>query len=475
MEVPYSFMGSFLACGFLVALLRQFFLVPSELRHLPRVSVPRLLLSYLTGEVENERLRRLVLPFASERGEGVVLVWALGRWMVHILDPNLARIMSDNIDLFPKEAPPDDLMLWRLVGRSNILMSNGAQWKMHSRVVRSAISRAIPVEQFAALTRRLITVIGTDTVVNFDDLAQRFALDAVGTTAFGHDFDAIAQESPFAREYNGIMHAIANPLYLIFPTLERLLPRRALMKTMDTFVDGFKGLLQAKRENPGVDMMTFMLKEVEMSDRELRDNMVLLFIAGHDTSAGGISTLIYYMARNPDIQARARDEVLSVLGYGSDPTVNSLKQMPYLNACVNEALRINTPISYIVPRTTSMPVSLGNYSIPAHASLIFNIYVIHHNPRDWAEPEKFDPERFLLPDMNWKERGLWVPFAQGPRQCPARSFALHEQLILTALLLREYEWTLPSDSIHLDSLKNAFSPFALSIPRDLTVKFACRK
>lgn len=480
---PATFWWSFfsLAAAFVIF---QLFTVPSHLRHLPRVPIFPLLVSYLSGEVEDVRIKRLILPYANERDEGLVLVWALGRWMIHILDHRLAVEMTEDLVLYPKELPPDGLLLWRFIGGSNILMANGDRWKKHSRTIRDAFNLSIPVNQFIYLSKNLFDVINppsekNDThTVDFADLAQRFALDAVGSSVLGHDFDAIRTESVFVKEYNGIMHDIANPLYLIMPFLEKVFPRKEVIKRMDNLVDKFRMLLQAKRNDPGDDMMTFMLKEPTMSEEELRDNMVVLFIAGHDTSAGGLSTLIYFLAIHPEIQAEAREETLRVLGPTSDPSVDTLSaaSLPYLNACIREALRINTPISYIVPRITAEDVTLGKYYIPSNTSLIYNIYAIHHRNDIWGDPNTFRPNRFLeKTEKSSLLKDAWVAFASGPRQCPARNFALYEQRALTVMLLREYEWTLPADSIHRDGLKNAFSPFALTLPHNLHITFTKRK
>ena len=195
-------------------------------------------------------------------------------------------------------------------------------------------------------------------------------------------------------------------------------------------------------------------------------------MSSQDTSAGGISSLIYYLAKYPYLQERARQEVLDVLGEDLDPTLENVQQMHYLFACVREALRINTPISYVVPRISDSPVTLGRYVIPAHTSLILNMYAIHHSEVNWQNAYKFDPDRF---PKGSSPSPAWVPFGLGPRQCPAKSFALNEQLVLTAMLLREYEWTLPTHSPHADALQNAFSPFALCLPHDLNLQFSRRK
>ncbi|KAF5342789.1 hypothetical protein D9758_017117 [Tetrapyrgos nigripes] len=280
------------------------------------------------------------------------------------------------------------------------------------------------------------------------------------------------------------MAKIAAPLYLLFPWMEQLVPRKRLICRIDNLASKFMNLLEHKRDSPGDDMMTYMLKDPGMTLKELRDNMIVLFIGGHvsnisdviattlnshkfqDTTAGSISTLFYFLACHPEIQQRAREEVKRVFGDDQNPTADLVSgvSLPYLTACIREALRINTAISYIVPRKSPQPVRLGKYAIPAETSLIVNIYAIHHRQGAWKSPHDFDPDRFL--DPQWSKSG-WLPFALGPRQCPARNFAMYEQRTLAAMFLREYEWALPSNSIHLNGIQNSFSPFALTLPHDL--------
>ncbi|KAJ7765863.1 cytochrome P450 [Mycena maculata] len=449
-------------------LTRRLFVVPASLRHLPRVPIFPLLKSYLSMEPEDARIRKLILPFANERQEGVVLVWVLGRWMVHILDQQIARQLCDDLALYPKEKPPNDSLLWHLIGNSNILVSNATQWKKQSRLINDAINLQMPVEQFVALTNNVKALLGQGTItVRWEEFAQRFAVDALGSTVFGHDFEALKQQSMFVREYNGVMSGIANPVYLIAPVLERLVPRTTLLNRIDTLIEQFVALLKAKQNSPGDDMMSYMLRDPDMSQKELRDNMILLFISGHDTSAGALSTLFYFLATHPEIQRRAREEIAAVVGKADFTAENlSANSLPFLNACIRESLRINTPISYVVPRMSSADAQLGKYTIPAGTSLTVDIYAIHHTEAVWKDPHVYRPERFDTEGLK-----NWVPFALGPRQCPARNFAMYEQRTLAAGLLRDYEWELPAGSKHCNSIQNAFSPFALTVPHKLHLTF----
>ncbi|EIN09015.1 cytochrome P450 [Punctularia strigosozonata HHB-11173 SS5] len=459
------------------------FAVPPELQHLPRVPVIPTLLSFAKGEVEDVRIKKLLLPYAT-RGDSVI-----------------AKDLADDINTYPKEVPPDGMLLWRFVGYSNIILSNGEAWKRHSKVVRDALQRNLPIEEFASLARKLFhqmdLAIEADQKspveskrekqfgggrVRWEDLTMRFTLDAVGTTAMGHNFNAIEDgDSPFVTKYNKVMEDIANPLYLVFPRFEKWFPRLNVIRSIDELVAQFQGLLERKKEYPGNDMLTFMLEDKNITDTEHRDNMVVFFIGGHDTTAGAMASLVYYMGKYPDIQKRARAEVQAAMKGNTtgEPTIAELKNMPFLEACIREALRVNTPITYMVPRSAMRDAVLVDsygkqYFMPKGASIITNITSIHYRDDYWPNAREFQPERFMgntEAQTTEIDSAQWLPFALGARQCPARNFAMYEQRTLGSMLLREWEWTIPDDTIHTDIIHNAFSPFALSLPKDLFIRF----
>lgn len=142
---------------------------------------------------------------------------------------------------------------------------------------------------------------------------------------------------------------------------------------------------------------------------------------------------------------------------------------PFLNAVVREGLRVNSPSTVTIPRISDEPVQLGSYIVPPNYPILMSLHGVCLDSTAWPDRSVFEPDRF----MNGKqlENPAWMPFGTGARACPARNFALYEQRTMLSMLLREYEWTLPSDSIHKDGLKTAFSAFALALPRDLYVDF----
>jgi cytochrome P450 len=211
-----------------------------------------------------------------------------------------------------------------------------------------------------------------------------------------------------------------------------------------------------------------------------------------DTTAAALSSFVYFLAKYPLHQEKARAEVLSILGPSADPTLDSLSKMPYLSACIKESLRMNNPSNGSLPRVSREEATMvGGFQVPPRTPVVFNIAAMHRNNAYWANVETFDPTRFLPRsalslDPSSKKAGLrphsmttvdnpaWVSFGAGPRQCPAKSFSLYEQRVMGALLLREYEWTLPPDSAHQTGLRNRFTFSALNSPQDLGIRFVKR-
>ncbi|KAH7887199.1 cytochrome P450 [Phlebopus sp. FC_14] len=465
-----------------VALLlyHRIFTPPRAIRHLPRVPIFPLLRSYLLGESDDVRFQKLIMPFADEKAEGVVMVWALGLWMIYIIDHKLFVQVTTAPHAFPKMHFPPDMMLRRFVGTSNFLQMNGDEWKKRSIHLQKAFAQPLPIDLFVSLARNTFKVIeaaessnsATNFTVRWSDVAQNFALDAVGASIIGHHFDALRVRSPFVGDYNQMMHDVANPLYVAFPVLDRLFPRREVVAGANRLRQSLHQLIDAKRSAPAKDVMSFLLQDSEMSPAHLVDNVALLFVAGHETTSGAISSLVYYLAVDSRAQSKAREEVLRVLGPTADPSAASMtpQSLPYLSACIREALRINTPISSTSPRISQTDITLGKYHIPAGSNLICNIYSVHHEKSTWTDPDVFKPERFLS-DGNFKARHPWLPFSIGPRQCPGQKFAIYELRTLVAMLLRRYEWSLPVGSVHASRIKNGFSPFSLMSPQDLDITF----
>jgi cytochrome P450 len=182
-----------------------------------------------------------------------------------------------------------------------------------------------------------------------------------------------------------------------------------------------------------------------MSDRQLRDEITTIFVAGHETTALAISWTAMLLAQNPHCATRLSEEVDCVLA-GRAPTAEDIPQLRYTEMVVKESLRLYPP-AWGVGRRTLRRFEIGGYSLPAGTNFLLCQWIVHRDPRFFPDPEKFDPER-------WREdpqrtgalaRFAYFPFGGGPRVCIGASFAMMEAVLIVAAIAQRFHMTLPPD------------------------------
>ena len=182
-----------------------------------------------------------------------------------------------------------------------------------------------------------------------------------------------------------------------------------------------------------------------LSAAEVHDQCMVMFQAGHDTSATALTWWGWLMASHPKAQHQARQEVLAVLG-AREPQAADLPVLDLLSAGLKEAMRLYPPIGGLMLRRVVKPLHLGDWTVPAGALLRVTPAVIHRDARWFAEPDAFRPQRFLAA-AEPPPRGAWMPFGTGPRVCIGQHFAMLEMTLVAALLLQRHELqTVPGEA-----------------------------
>ena len=168
-----------------------------------------------------------------------------------------------------------------------------------------------------------------------------------------------------------------------------------------------------------------------MTDDQLRDEMLTLLLAGHETTATTLAWAIHHLLANPRWLARVRAEIDEVVGVGGLVTTEHLAKLVLLDAAIKETLRL-TPIVPLVARVVTQPTRIGNYTLPEGAIACASIYLVHHRADLWAEPKRFDPSRFVdtKPDPTH-----YFPFGGGTRRCLGMAFATYEMKVILATIL----------------------------------------
>lgn len=167
-----------------------------------------------------------------------------------------------------------------------------------------------------------------------------------------------------------------------------------------------------------------------LSDQELRDEMMTLLVAGHETTATSLSWLFWRLTQNPEVQERLRAEILAAAKDGKVPP-ERIGELKYLDAVIKETLRLN-PIIPFVARWIVSPLTIAGRELPAGVMAVPCIYLTHRRPDLWPDPEKFDPDRFLDKRLTGNE---YFPFGGGSRRCIGMAFAMYEIKIIAAQTL----------------------------------------
>ncbi|MFD2082788.1 Cytochrome P450 [Actinopolymorpha cephalotaxi] len=174
-----------------------------------------------------------------------------------------------------------------------------------------------------------------------------------------------------------------------------------------------------------------------LSAGEVRDQVLLFLLAGHETTATSVAFALHLLARHPDAQAAAREEVDRVLGTRR-PGADDLDALPYVTKVLKEAMRLY-PAAPAIGRRAVADTEVDGYRVPAGANVFVSPWVTHRNPAYWDDPERFDPERFSPEAEAARPRYAWFPFGGGPRACIGQRFSMLESVLAVAIVLQAYE------------------------------------
>jgi cytochrome P450 len=229
-------------------------------------------------------------------------------------------------------------------------------------------------------------------------------------------------------------------------------------KTLDDVVYGLiseRRAAAAKSRDFGGDLLGMLMAATEegssagMDDRQLRDEIITMILAGHETTANLLSWTFHLLSKHPEVERRVREEARRVLG-DRDPVLEDVRSLEYTKMVIEEALRLYPP-AWVFERQAIAPDTLGGYPIEPGAIVALCPYVLHRHPDHWENPEGFDPERFRPERAEKRPRYAYLPFGGGPRTCVGNHFAMMEAQILLAMIVREQRLELePSHRVVLD-------------------------
>jgi cytochrome P450 len=178
----------------------------------------------------------------------------------------------------------------------------------------------------------------------------------------------------------------------------------------------------------------------QMTPKQLRDEMMTLFLAGHETTALTLAWTWYLLSQNPAAESCLHEELRSALG-GRAPQVPDFARLPYLHAVVSEVLRLYPP-AYLLARTSIAPCVIAGYDIPAGTTVLTSQWLMHRDNRYFDDPDAFRPERWLDGLADRLPPGVYLPFGDGPRRCIGQGFALLEAALVIGTIAQHYRFRL---------------------------------
>lgn len=356
------------------------------------------------------------------------------------------RVLHDNYKAYGKQTR-GYAALRQILG-NGLLTSEGAFWLRQRRLAQPAFHRenlagwgATMVKATRELADAWAPRMMSGERFDVHDDMMRLTLRIVGQTLLSTDLTSSASEVGGAlTSLLRILTARASrlvswPDWVPTPANRLLVRERA---RLDAVVQTL--IRQRRSSGAGDDLLGMLMSATDadtgeqMNDQQLRDELMTIVLAGHETTANALSWVFVMLGRHPDVEAKLRAELQTVLS-GREPTTADAPKLVYTAAVLNETLRLYPPV-WALARSCADGDVIGDVTLPKGSLVFFMPWLIHRRADVWPEPLKFDPERWLSGDKP-KSRCAFMPFSSGPRKCIGDAFALLEgQLVLATLLQR---------------------------------------
>lgn len=373
----------------------------------------------------------------------------LGTW-IFVSDPEgVKRILLDKAANYPKT--PMERRFFRAAFGDGLLSREGEAWRAHRRTMAPAfappsIAAYGPVMAGAtqAFARRWAGL-PDGALVDASREMSDLTLEIIGLTMFsaGGAVSARGVETALSRVTETLKF---NPLFLV-PGLSHLMFKALGRKVREIFadLDAAIAVMIAEREALGEaapkDLLTRLIAArdsetgARMTPSEVRDEVVTIFLAGHETTAAAMAWVWYVLSRHPAVEARLHEELDRVLG-GRAPTVADLPNLTYARMVLDETMRLYPPAPGISARLALEDDEICGVRIPKGANVAVAPWIVHRHHKLWDRPERFDPERFA-PGVE-RPRFAYLPFSGGPRVCIGAQFAVTEALLILATVAQRF-------------------------------------
>ncbi|KAM3961928.1 cytochrome P450 4C1-like [Aphomia sociella] len=410
-----------------------------------------------------------LLSDEAQKNNGLSSLWFGNFLYAVVTDPFAAeKIMKTNLE-------KDDIMKLSqpLIGNGSIF-APVIIWRPRRKILAPTFGQKtlngfvkVFYKQSAILVDRLQSMAGKEKFSAFGYVTT-YAMDSVCETTMGVNVNAQRNTNhPVVKAFNGFCQMTAARLvrpWLHPPSIYRCMPNYSTFvahsKLLNDFVDKIiktKGeeIRNEQNNNNEPDVQTKLKSFLELlieasgdnygyTDLELREESLVMVLAGTDTSAVGVSFVLLLLAKYPDIQEKVFQEIEHVCGRSEHPIeAEHLPNLKYLDAVLKETLRLYPPVPVIVRKIETPTTLPSGITLPPGVGVIISIWGMHRNPNIWgANAEEFIPERFI--DSTLKHPAAYMPFSYGPRSCLGYQYAMMSMKTVVASVVRNYR-VLPAE------------------------------
>lgn len=428
----------------------------------PNPAIPRAKRHPIFGNIFDYRADSLGFETTLARTYGDLVSFGMISREIHLVShpDDVHKVLVGEADKFTK-APIYRILLTRFLG-NGLLTSEGDFWRRQRRLAQPAFhTKRIQsyADTMVSYTDAMLREWQAGAPLDINAEMMRVTLSIVVKTLFNTDIGAEADR--IASALNDILEATGAGISSVWNMAPEWVPlprnfknKRGVRK-LDAVIGQLIAARRASNEDYGDLMSMLMLSEDEdgnrMDDKQLRDEVVTLVLAGHETTANALTWAWYVLSQHPEVEAKLHAELDAVLG-GRTPSLADLRQLEYTSMVMKETMRIYPPVPSF-GRQAKEDVTLGGYAVPAGTIIAISPYVLHRDPRWWDEPLAFRPERFSKDNEKLHQKYAYLPFGGGPRVCIGNSFAEMEAVLILARIAQRYR-------LRLDPASQAVAPQA---------------